>query len=306
MVSRFLVVPQWQGSGSSRAMRLSDGANAIAGDLPAAATTPVEVRVEAGEGVGTGIHRASAIMATRLQVGEVLDTFTDDETVIVVGGDCGADLAPAQRAIAAHPAGALALVWFDAHGDLHTPDSSPSGSFSGMVLRTLLGDGADGLVDRSAPLSPALAVLAGARSIDPAEAHYLTATGLRTVSAEQLTETPAALADAVASTGATSVYVHVDLDVLDPALIDGVAFPEPFGVSIEGLTSSILALRERFALVGAAVTGFAPASPDEASGDLGVILRVLGALTRPVVAVGAAPVGDGAGTDRGAQAGRTA
>ena len=48
MAARFLIVPQWQGSGSSRAMRLADGAAAIRGDLPAAATLDIEVPVEAG------------------------------------------------------------------------------------------------------------------------------------------------------------------------------------------------------------------------------------------------------------------
>ncbi|MGN6126684.1 MAG: arginase family protein, partial [Humibacter sp.] len=58
---RFLIVPQWQGSSSSRAMQLIDGATAIAGDLPASATTFVDVPMEAGESLGTGVHRLSSI-----------------------------------------------------------------------------------------------------------------------------------------------------------------------------------------------------------------------------------------------------
>ena len=56
-MTRYLVVPQWQGSPSSRAMPLIDGALAIAGDLPRSATTIQDVPMEAGESLGTGILR---------------------------------------------------------------------------------------------------------------------------------------------------------------------------------------------------------------------------------------------------------
>ncbi|GAA4180489.1 arginase family protein [Gryllotalpicola koreensis] len=285
MAARFLVVPQWQGSGSSRAMRLSDGANIIAGDLPAASTTPVEVRVEAGEALGTGVNRYSSIHAIKQQVEAVLDTFADDETVITVGGDCGADLAGATRAAERYDD--LALVWFDAHGDLNTPDSSPSGTFSGMVLRTILGDGAEGLAPQPAPLSPERVVHAGARDLDDAEVEYLASSDIRSLSVDQLSS-PDALVEAALATGASRVYIHVDLDVLDPSVIEGVGYPEPFGLSIDELTGAIRALRGRLQLVGGAVTGFAPASPDAAVGDLSPILRVLGALTSRLPADAAA------------------
>ncbi|MFC4245309.1 arginase family protein [Gryllotalpicola reticulitermitis] len=281
MPARFLVVPQWQGSGSSRAMRLTDGANAIAGDLPAAATTPVEVRIEAGESLGTGVKRFSSIHAVADQVRAALATFDDDETVITVGGDCGADLAGVEYAAARYDD--LLLVWFDAHGDLNTPDSSPSGTFSGMVLRTLLGDGAEGLVPEPVRLSPERVIHAGGRAFDDAELEYLAASGIRSLGVDDL-ETPDALLEAAAASGATHVYIHVDLDVLDPAVVEGVGYPEPFGLSVEQLTAAIKALRGPLELVGAAVTGFAPASPDAAAGDLSAILRILAALTRPVPA----------------------
>lgn len=283
MPARFLVVPQWQGSGSSRAMRLIDGANAIAGDLPAAATTPVEVRVEAGESLGTGVKRFSSIHAITDQVRTALATFDDGETVVTIGGDCGADLAGVEHAARRYDD--LLLVWFDAHGDLNTTDSSPSGTFSGMVLRTLLGEGADGLVPDGARPVAERVIHAGGRAFDAAELEYAGAAGIRLLSVDDLA-TPGALvaaaAAAAAATGSRHVYVHVDLDVLDPSVVEGVGYPEPFGLTVEQLTAAIAGLREGLELVGAAVTGFAPASPDAAAGDLSAILRILAALTRPV------------------------
>src|SRR5690606_7799666 len=122
----FLVVPQWQGSPSTRAMLLVDGASAIAGDLPRAATTVLDVPVEAGDSLGTPVHRLSALRQVRALVEEALSPES-----VLIGGDCSVTVA----ALGAIDRDDIAVVWCDAHPDLHTPQSSPSGAFSGMALR---------------------------------------------------------------------------------------------------------------------------------------------------------------------------
>lgn len=279
MQTRFLVVPQWQGSGSSRAMRLIDGAEAIAGDLPAAATTRVDVPLEAGECLDTGVHRYSAIVATRDRVRAALTelgAIDPQAAIVTVGGDCGVELAPVQHALGRHPG--AAVVWFDAHPDLNSVDSSPSGAFHGMVLRTLLGDGPDELTAGAEPLSASRVVLAATRSLDDAETRFVADAGIALVSPDELSD-PQPLVRAVEATGADAVYLHIDLDVLDPAAIAGIGFPEPFGLSPEALCDAVRALRSRFTLAGASITEFAPESLAAAEHDLPVILRVLGALT---------------------------
>src|SRR6187431_364480 len=140
MPATFVVVPQWQGSGSSRAMRLVDGAEAIRGDLPSASTRVVEIPLEAGDAQGSGVHRLSSIELVRDRLVESLRNVTGP--AITIGGDCGVELA----AISHIGDRDVAVVWFDAHPDLNTPESSPSSAFTGMVLRTLLGDGHASLV----------------------------------------------------------------------------------------------------------------------------------------------------------------
>ncbi|TAM67749.1 MAG: arginase family protein [Microbacteriaceae bacterium] len=261
-------------------MRLIDGANAIVGDLPSAATTVVEVPTEAGESLGTNVHRYSALLSIRAKVEAELRKL--DDTVILIGGDCAAGAAGVHRAVSSVDPGSVALLWLDAHGDLNTPESSPTGAFSGMALRALLGDGPDGLASPAATrLRPGQVVLAGARSLDDAEIAYIDETGIRVIGVDELTSTDAII-EALQATGATSVYVHVDLDVLDPAAIAGVGYPEPFGLAPEVLADTIRAVRGRFALSGGCVAGFAPSSPDAASSDLSVILRTLAALTAPL------------------------
>lgn len=280
----FLVVPQWQGSGSSRAMRLIDGAEAIHGDLPAARTHRVPVPAAAGESLGTGVNRFSSLTAVREATEAELALL--EAPVVTIGGDCGVELAAVQHALAAHPDHSIALVWFDAHADLNSPESSPSGAFTGMVVRALLGEAPDGLAATAATrLDPGRLVLAGTRELDDGEAAFIEASGISVVGVAELDD-PQQVVEAVAATGATAVYVHIDLDVLDPSAIDGVGSPVPFGVLPERLTDAIRALRARFAFAGAGVTEFAPESPDAAGRDLAVILRVLGALTGPVPGAG--------------------
>ncbi|WP_298662155.1 arginase family protein [uncultured Leifsonia sp.] len=282
----FLVVPQWQGSGSSRAMRLIDGAEAIRGDLPASATHTVSVPSAAGDALGTGVHRFSSLTLVRELATAELALL--EAPVVTVGGDCAADLASVQHAVAAHPAGTVAVVWFDAHGDLNNVSTSPSGAFHGMVGRALLGDGPDGLASAGpARLAAANLVLAGTRSLDDGESAFVDRAGIRVVASGELDD-PEAVVRAVEATGATAVYVHVDLDVLDPAHIDGIGYPEPFGVTPAALCDAIRALRSRFELAGAAVTEFAPESPEAAGRDMPVILRILGALTGPIANGGSA------------------
>ncbi len=270
MAATFIVVPQWQASGSSRAMRLVDGAEAIRGDLPSAATRVVDIPLEAGDAQGSGIHRMSSIRMIRDLLVEELRSVTG--TAITIGGDCGVELGAIESVTANRQD--VAVVWFDAHADLHTPESSPSGNFHGMVLRAVLGEGAPELV-APAPLPTERLVLVGTRTLDPPEEEFIASRGVPVLGGD-----PGELVAAVEATGAASVYVHVDLDVLDPGEFSGVDYPEPFGMAAAEVVAAIRALRERFELAGAGITEFSPASPEAAVEDLPTILRIVGALTR--------------------------
>jgi arginase len=82
----------------------------------------------------------------------------------------------------------------------------------------------------------------------------------------------------VKATGATRVYIHVDLDVLDPAEFEGLDSPVPFGLSAETLVALIREVKAKYEVVGAGITEFAPTSPEQATQDLPTILRIIGAL----------------------------
>jgi len=270
-MTRFIVVPQWQGSPSSRAMTLIDGADAIAGDLPRASCSHVDVPLEAGDEIGTGIHRASSLIHTRR---ETIEHITGrDETPIVIGGDAGVSVW-AIDALAG--AGDLAVAWFGAGAPLETPESSETGAFERMALSAVLGRFESELALARDRVAPGGVVLAGVRD-DPDPA-AVAASGVSLIDSDALDGRPEAVADAIGER--TRVFVHISLDVLDPAELAGVAMPAPFGVSPQRLGESIAALRTRHDVVGASITGFAPPRPAAAVDDLGTILRVVSALTK--------------------------
>lgn len=269
-MARFLIVPVWQGSPSPRAMRLAEGAEALSSDVPRSASSWIDVPAEAGDAIDTGVHRASAI--ARVLEGIREELALSDERAIIIGGDCSVSVA----GISPHVDDDLALLWFDAHPDLHDPGSSPSGAFSGMALRAILG-GVPAPLAPERTLPSSRVVLVGSRSIDDGESGFLHDSGIRTLEPDDLSD-PSALARAVAETGARRVYVHVDVDVFDPTGFAGVGSPIPFGVDPASVIAAIRRLREDHEVVGASICGFVPTSPEEAAGDIGTILRLIGAL----------------------------
>ena len=130
------------------------------------------------------------------------------------------------------------LVWFDAHGDVHTVESSESGYLGGLALRmsvggdpTLLGEplGLRALAEERA-------VLVDARDLDPAEERYLASSRVTHTTVDELS--PADLPPG-------PVLVHVDVDVIDAQELPGLRFPAAGGptparvlAAVERLTSS--------------------------------------------------------------------
>ncbi|MEV4566857.1 arginase family protein [Nonomuraea sp. NPDC049419] len=157
-------VPQWRGSGAPTAERLKEGARLLA-DM-----------VGAGQRVRVAVE--DDLVTTAARVRTALEEASGD-FVVTTGGDCGVELEPV-AAPRRRYGDRLVVVWFDAHGDLNTPASSPSGAYHGMVLRALTGDGPVDLVAGD-PLTPRQIVLTGARDLDAAEESFIKAAGIRHV-----------------------------------------------------------------------------------------------------------------------------
>lgn len=271
----FLVMPEWQGSSAARSMLLVDGADHLRGDLPSSARVEVPVPTHAGDALGTPVARLSSILAARDSAREALRAHTGP--AITLGGDCASTLAGIEHAarVASESGETLAVLWFDAHPDLQHPSTSPSGAASGMALRHALGDGVADLVSRH-PVDASQVLLIGTRDFDPDEQDAMAQFGLRRL---QETTSAAAVHAFLSDIGATKLFIHIDLDVLDPAEFTSVHVPVPFGLSVASLTDLIRAAVSATPLAGATISEFAPADDEMANNDAPTVLRVLAALT---------------------------
>jgi arginase len=199
------------------------------------------VRVPAAWGVGgEGMVEGARVELPYPDVAIVERPSLDEQTraianalasrPVVLGGCCCAHVGAATGV--ARRVDRLAVVWIDSHGDLNTPESSPSGNLWGMPFRMLLDDGV---------VAPEDAALVGVRNLDPPEKEYMTSVGLDD-----------SLERALEGVGAT--YVALDLDVLDPAEAD-VLIPEPDGLSADELETLLRDVADRTTIVGMGVTG---------------------------------------------------
>lgn len=163
---------------------------------------------------------ADSATAVCVAVADAVATRASDETPLVVLGDCLTALgvlAGLQRR-GCHPR----LVWVDAHGDFNTPQTSESGYVGGMPLAMSVGRGDLALPALLGlePLAETDVALVGARDLDDAESRALRSSAV----------TLAALADLPrVMLGPRPVYLHVDIDILDPAEVPAFQFPAPGG-----------------------------------------------------------------------------
>jgi arginase len=203
------------------------------------------VRVPRAWGAGGAAMAEAARMALPWPEAAVVDEATLDAQndalarelparPLVLGGCCCSHVGAVRELARRH--GRVSVVWIDAHGDLNTPASSPSGNAWGMPLRMLIDAG---------DVAPADVTLLGARNLDPPEEDFIGASGIRRE-----------LGDV-----ADRVYVALDGDVIEPGELD-VFMPEPAGITLERLEALLASIPEP---AGAGFTGFTASARNEAA-----------------------------------------
>lgn len=163
----------------------------------------------------------------------------------------------------------LGIVWFDAHGDLNTPDSSPAGFLDGMGAAILTGRGWQGPAAgvpgyRAIPDDRLLH--AGARDLDPPESVLLQAGAIQAVDGAALAQRgAAALARPLAALAerVDAVYLHLDLDVHDADAVRFNPYAAPGGPDPAQLRACVDAVFAAVPVAAAALTAYAP----EVDGD---------------------------------------
>ena len=253
MKTEYLLYPEWQGYGLSSAV--SDGAASLAlGLMPETKFTLIESPPAEELHVRDGVLGLDSIASRFVRTLDYLRAVAPD-TVITLGGTCGVEAAPVAY-LNERYAGDLAVVWFDAHGDLNSPATSPSGHFHGMVLRTLLGDGPHEYVDALArPLQLSQVFLAGTRDLDPDEEAYVRWHGVSVTTPEAL-KNERAIADTIRARGFTNAYLHLDLDCFSPGDIPDTLMQTPGGPAFADVVAAHAVLRRDFQAVGLSVVEY--------------------------------------------------
>ncbi len=197
--------------------------------------------------------------------------LTNKESFITVGGDHSSGIGTWSGVHnVLRDKGSFGLIWFDAHLDAHTHDSSPSGNIHGMPVACLLGHGDPALtsiLNDEPKVLPENLVMIGIRSYEPGEKALLEAMGVRIYYMEEVLERGMAVVFAealnIVQTNTVGFGISIDIDGVDCAEAPGVGTPESNGVKAQDLLDCLPSLRQQPNFIGAEVVEFNPNLDDK-------------------------------------------
>ena len=194
----------------------------------------------------------------------------------------------------------IGIVWVDAHGDFNTPETSFSGILAGMPVAILAGLAgplwreAAGL---SAPIPTDRIVLAGTRDLDEKETELLRSTEVRVVPAGDLR-----VAGRFAGTiewlarRCALLYLHVDLDVLDPRFVPSASTPSANGLTIDELVATMTIVLETGKVAAVTVSSLNPGAGTRGERAVASTMTVLDGALPAWTAIPVPPPADDVGT----------
>lgn len=248
----YLYYPQWQGSGHTN--EIYYGAKLLRDGLDANCKF-AEIEIEETEDLleENQILGYNSICRHLEKCKKILEE-NDPSYIFTIGGDCGVEVLPVSWLNNKYSSD-LIVIWLDAHGDLNTPESSPSKTFHGMPLRSLLGDGDSNILRYAGiSLNPSQVILCGVRDLDEPETQYIADKAIVRLPSDKVIS--ASLLSAAKNYGCENLYIHLDLDVIDSKVLPDVKCPSPGGISWDTLFDSIQILKNSFTLVGASIVEY--------------------------------------------------
>ena len=208
--------------------------------------------------------------------GQVDDALGGGRVPVIAAADCSISVTTLPAALGRRPD--AKVLWLDAHGDYNTPETSDSGYLGGMCLAGACGEWDPGFGDA---IAAAQVVLAGVRDLDSGERELLERSAATVIGASVI-ETLVAVKNAL---DGAPVFIHFDLDVLDPEEFPA-AVPAPGGLSSDKLYDLMEAVAEDSEIVGLEITAFEAPEDDDERADMAetamrVIDPLLDRLSRP-------------------------
>ncbi len=209
-------------------------------------------------------HNVIGYSAIRRQTEKAYSILKEQKVskIFTVGGGCDADAASILYLNELYQ-GDLAVLWFDAHGDINAPEESDTHLFYGMPVRSLLGECGESFpMDRRRRLHPDQIINIGGRDLDDAETAYMEKHGIIRIPAQ--TDYPEkAILEAVSKTNKKHVYIHFDLDVLEPSEFPATPVPYPGGMHWKDAIHVLNQLKGKFPIAGFGLYEYVPDSDPE-------------------------------------------
>ena len=200
---------------------------------------------------------AALVALQNLAVEAIRQSLARNRRILILSGNCGPAALSATAALGPHKTG---VIWFDAHADFNTPETSASGFLDGMSLAILTGRCWPSLVPRLAGFASVPEeniILIGARDFDASEAAALDRSAITQVTRAKLGE----LGEAVAalSERVENLYVHLDVDVLDTSEGCANSYASSGGLSAEELYAALHLIQRSGPIRIAGITSYDPA-----------------------------------------------
>ncbi|MBN1996311.1 arginase family protein [candidate division KSB1 bacterium] len=243
-----LFIPQWQDSGF--AQLLWEGAIALRDYIKSKNIVFSEISVSLSTDlkIDHNIVGYHTIVKQLNDISNLLDE-KKPEKLFCVGGGCGIEIP-----LVSYLAGIynnLQVVWFDAHGDINTPDSSPSKYFHGMPLRFLLENiSGNEISGKYNNIKCDNVVLIGTRDLDAPEQEYIYSSKIKMIKPEKPEIKPETILEKMLNGKNKHAYLHIDLDVLDPEIYKNVKCPVENGYTVEQIIQMINFIKSEMTVVG--------------------------------------------------------
>src|SRR5262245_2305863 len=220
----------------------------------------LDVMIPETQKVGAGKlrYKAPILAACEELQKQVARSLSEGRLPMVLGGDHSIAIGSIAGSTGhfAKEGETLGLIWFDAHGDANTPETTPSGNIHGMSLAVSLGLGDPELVNlggRAPKLQPGNTVLIGIHDLDPGERQTLKKSGVTVYTMRDLDER--GMRDVVdeaigiASDGTAGVHLSFDMDVVDPEDAPGTGTPVWGGITYREAHLAMEMLSDRAQIV---------------------------------------------------------
>ena len=201
---------------------------------------------------------------------------TQDALPIILAGNCITTVG----ALATYPPGRTGIVWFDAHGDFNTPDTTASGFLDGTALSTITGAAWRQLaltVPGFKPLAEENICVVGARDLDPAEKRLLRSSGISTVASGELSSRLQSAIESIAGR-VERIHVHIDLDVLDAEVARANTYAVGGGLTIEALESALSLIGNLRPVAGITLSAYDPSADGDGTAARAAIRAICAAV----------------------------